>query len=62
MQLKNTVMKEVVVREKLMLTVRNSVKTFKKFTPAERKLQTAGDWKPIMLLGLLGGSMIDLAN
>lgn len=27
------------------------------YTPAERKLQTAGDFKPIMLLGLIGGSM-----
>lgn len=29
----------------------------KQFTPAERKLYTAGDFKPIMLLGLLGGGM-----
>ncbi len=29
----------------------------KSYTPAERKLRTAGDFKPIMLLGLLGGSM-----
>lgn len=29
----------------------------KRYTQAERHLQTAGDWKPIMLLGLLGGSM-----
>ena len=28
-----------------------------RYSPAERKLQTAGDFKPIMLLGLLGGSM-----
>ena len=28
-----------------------------KYSPAERKLQTAGDFKPIMLLGLLAGSM-----
>lgn len=28
-----------------------------KYSPAERKLKTAGDFKPIMLLGLLGGSM-----
>ena len=27
------------------------------YSPAERKLQTAGDFKPIMLLGLLGGAM-----
>lgn len=29
----------------------------KSYTPAERRLATAGDFKPIMLLGLLGGSM-----
>lgn len=29
----------------------------KKYTPAERKLAVAGDFKPVMLLGLLGGSM-----
>ena len=29
----------------------------KTYTQAERKLKTAGDFKPIMLLGLLGGSM-----
>lgn len=28
-----------------------------KLTTAERRLQTAGEFKPIMLLGLLGGSM-----
>jgi len=29
----------------------------KKYTPAERKLKTAGDFKPIQLLGILGGSI-----
>lgn len=29
----------------------------KKYSPAERKLKTAGDFKPIQLLGLLGGSL-----
>jgi hypothetical protein len=29
----------------------------KKYTQAERRLQTTGDFKPIMLLGLLAGSM-----
>ncbi|MFE3866901.1 carboxypeptidase-like regulatory domain-containing protein [Flavobacterium sp. LS2P90] len=29
----------------------------KKYTQAERKLKTAGDFKPINLLGLLGGSL-----
>ena len=29
----------------------------KKYTPAERRLKTAGEFKPIQLLGLIGGSM-----
>lgn len=29
----------------------------KSYTPAERRLKTAGDFKPIHLLGLLGGSL-----
>lgn len=29
----------------------------KQYTPAEKKLKTAGDFKPIHLLGLLGGSL-----
>jgi hypothetical protein len=29
----------------------------KRYTQAERHLQTVGDFKPIMLLGLLAGSM-----
>ena len=29
----------------------------KKYTAAERKLKTAGDFKPIQLLGILGGSL-----
>jgi hypothetical protein len=32
-------------------------KEAKHYTPAERKLKTAGDFKPIHLLGLLGGSL-----
>lgn len=32
-------------------------KNQKKYTPAERKLYTAGDFKPIHLLGLLAGSL-----
>lgn len=34
-----------------------SPKGIKKYTPAERRLKTAGDFKPIHLLGLLGGSL-----
>ncbi|RZK12010.1 MAG: hypothetical protein EOO46_04715 [Flavobacterium sp.] len=36
------------------LGITSGVKTY---TPAERKLQTAGDFKPIHLLGILGGSL-----
>jgi len=36
------------------LGITNGVKTY---TPAERRLQTAGDFKPIHLLSILGGSM-----
>jgi hypothetical protein len=32
-------------------------KSIKNFTPAERRLNEAGDFKPIQLLGLLGGSL-----
>lgn len=32
-------------------------KPAKAYTPAERRLRTAGDFKPIHLLGLLGGSL-----
>ena len=34
-----------------------SPKGIKKYTPAERRLKTAGEFKPIQLLGLIGGSM-----
>ena len=34
-----------------------SPKGIKKYTPAERRLKTAGDFKPIHLLQILGGSM-----
>ena len=36
------------------LGITNGVKTY---TPAERKLKTAGDFKPIHLLNILGGSL-----
>lgn len=36
------------------LGITNGVKTY---TPAERKLKTAGDFKPIHLLSILGGSL-----
>lgn len=34
-----------------------SPKGIKRYTPAERRLKTAGDFKPIQLLGILGGSL-----
>ncbi|NRT13870.1 hypothetical protein HNP99_000195 [Flavobacterium sp. 28A] len=57
---KATVLNEVVVTND---NVINEVslgivsKDQKKYTQAERRLQTTGDFKPIMLLGLLAGSM-----
>ena len=53
-------LKEVIVNENTNITAENLGiirKGQKKYTPAERKLATAGDFKPVMLLGLLGGSM-----
>jgi hypothetical protein len=42
-----------ITAENMGIIPRNQVK----LTTAERRLQTAGDFKPIMLLGLLGGSL-----
>jgi hypothetical protein len=53
-------LKEVIVNKNANITAENLgiiPKGQKKYTPAERKLATAGDFKPISLLGLLGGSM-----
>nr|WP_294922658.1 carboxypeptidase-like regulatory domain-containing protein [uncultured Flavobacterium sp.] len=60
MKTKGIELKEVVVNENAHITAENLgiiPKGQKKYTPAERKLATAGDFKPVMLLGLLGGSM-----
>jgi hypothetical protein len=52
-------LKEVVINntsitaEKLRIIPENQ----KKYTPAERRLKTAGDFKPIHLLSILGGSL-----
>ncbi|WP_289665099.1 carboxypeptidase-like regulatory domain-containing protein [Flavobacterium panacagri] len=57
---KEVVLNEVIVNEKTNITAENLgivPHGQKKFTQAERQLATAGDFKPIMLLGLLGGSM-----
>lgn len=53
-------LKEVVINEHPEISAENlGVIPYgqKKYTPAERKLKTAGDFKPIHLLGLLGGSI-----
>ncbi|MDR6764292.1 putative regulator of Ras-like GTPase activity (Roadblock/LC7/MglB family) [Flavobacterium sp. 2755] len=53
-------LKEVVINENAHINAVNLgivSKDQKKYTPAERKLATAGDFKAISLLGLLGGSV-----
>jgi hypothetical protein len=60
MILKTTELKEVIVNkhpEINAVSLGISPKGIKHYTPAERKLYTAGDFKPIQLLGLLGGSL-----
>jgi hypothetical protein len=60
MNQKNNQLEEVVINQYAQLnekTLGIVPDNQKKYTQAERKLQTAGDFKPIMLLGLLGGSM-----
>lgn len=56
----NIQLKEVVIQEASKITAESiGVIPYgqKRYTQAERHLKTAGDFKPIMLLGLLGGSM-----
>lgn len=53
-------LKEVIVNQNAHINAENLgiiSKNQKKYTAAERKLATAGDFKAISLLGLLGGSM-----
>lgn len=60
MTTKEEVLKEVIVNKNTAITAENLgiiPRDQKKYTQAERQLKTAGDFKPIMLLGLLGGSM-----
>lgn len=60
MTAKQIELKEVVVNENAAITTENLgivPHGQKTYTPAERKLATAGDFKPISLLGLLGGSL-----
>jgi len=52
-ELEEVVVDGTITAEKLGIVPKNQ----KQYTPAERKLYTAGDFKPIMLLGLLGGAM-----
>jgi hypothetical protein len=56
---KVTVLKPVVINSNAItaLSERIVAKEPKKYTVAERRLRTAGDFKPIMLLNLLGGVM-----
>ena len=60
MKTRQTELREVVVNEYAHINAANLgivSKNQKKYTAAERKLAVAGDFKPISLLGLLGGSM-----
>lgn len=60
MEQKNNQLDEVVVKKQSEINAKTLgiiSQNQKTYTPAERKLRTAGDFKPIMLLGLLGGSM-----
>jgi len=53
LELDEVVVDGTITGEKLGIVPANQ----KQFTPAERRLYTAGDFKPIMLLGLLAGGM-----
>ncbi|ESU23284.1 hypothetical protein FEDK69T_14400 [Flavobacterium enshiense DK69] len=59
MRLKVTQLKEVVITDSGINAVSLGIvpKGMKTYTPAERRLQTAGDFKAIHLLGILGGSL-----
>lgn len=58
MHSKEIALKEVIVNSNITAENLGIIpKNQKKYTPAERKLKVAGDFKPVMLLGLLGGSM-----
>lgn len=59
MTAKVTELKEVIVKQPDINAVSLGIspKGIKKYTPAERRLKTAGDFKPIHLLSILGGSL-----
>jgi hypothetical protein len=50
-------LEEVVINRSAVTSQSLGIPMGKKYTPAERHLRTAGDFKPIHLLGLLGGSL-----
>lgn len=57
---KSIELKEVIVTKRVEISAVSlgiSPKGIKQYTPAERKLKTAGDFKPIHLLGLLGSTL-----
>jgi hypothetical protein len=57
---KSIELKEVIINENHGISAENMgiiPRNQVKLTPAERRLQTAGDFKPIHLLGLLGGAL-----
>jgi hypothetical protein len=57
---KSIELKEVIINENPNITAENMgiiPRDQIKLTPAERRLQTAGDFKPIHLLGILGGAL-----
>lgn len=59
MRVKATALKEVVINANVFNAVSERILTKepKKYTVAERRLRTAGDFKPIMLLNIIGGGM-----
>ena len=59
MKSKATALKAVIINSNTINAVSERIvaKEPKKYTVAERRLRTAGDFKPIMLLNLLGGVM-----
>ena len=57
---KSIELKEVIINENPGISAENMgiiPRNQVKLTPAERRLQTAGDFKPIQLLGILGGAL-----
>lgn len=60
MNVKRVILKDVIINEYSQITAEKmGIVPYgvKKYTPAQRKLKTAGDFKAIDLLGLLGGAL-----